>query len=89
MSDVPDEDEFATNTYNKNSFYSDLMFQKPEQRSDWSEFSKPVEEKESGFLADKLNSLKIEMSAKQMMNKVKQTAESLKMKVSGQDESLI
>jgi len=85
----PDEEDFATNTFNRNNLYNDLMFQKPEEKSDWSEFGAKPEEKEVGFLADKLNSLKIEMSAKQVINKAKKMAEELKNKVVGQDESLI
>jgi len=35
-------------------------------------------------LAEKISNIKVEMSAKQVMNKVKQTAETIKMKVTGQ-----
>jgi len=47
--------------------YSDLVYQRPEQKSDWSDFGTEKEEpKSAGF--------KIEMSAKQVFNKVKMTA---------------
>ena len=32
---APDEDCFATNAYNRNNLYSDLMNQTPEEREYW------------------------------------------------------
>ena len=40
-----DQDCFATNAYNKNNFYSELMHQTPEQREYWAKFNKTEEEK--------------------------------------------
>ena len=51
-SSAHDEDCFATMAYNKNSHYSDLMVQRPEEKSEWSDFSKPEEDVEKkGYLA--------------------------------------
>ena len=76
-----DEGNFATNTYGQNNLYNDFLQQKPNERSEaWSEFT---------LEAEKPSSFKIEMTGKQVMNKVKRTAEELKNKITGYSDSLI